>query len=100
MHPDVTILPGARHYLPVSVAEPYPLTVISGINTAELLVDVLFVHQGANQDGFRRITLPKPENTIDPEVIPSPTLEKRTCRAFSSEYKLPIIRRLSAWRAG
>jgi len=44
--------------------------------------------------------MPKPETTIDTKVIPSPALEKRTRRRFTTEYKLSIIRQADACQHG
>jgi transposase len=44
--------------------------------------------------------MPKPETTVDPKITPSPTLEKRTRRTFSTEYKLSIIRQADACQHG
>lgn len=44
--------------------------------------------------------MPKPETTVDPKVAPNPTLEKRTRRTFSTEYKLSIIRQADACQHG
>lgn len=44
--------------------------------------------------------MPKPGTQIDPKVVPSPALEKRTRRMFSTEYKLSIIRQADACQHG
>ncbi len=44
--------------------------------------------------------MPKPETTIDTKIIPSPALEKRTRRRFTTEYKLSIIRQADACQHG
>ncbi len=44
--------------------------------------------------------MPKPATTIEPKVEPSPTLEKRTRRVFTPEYKLSIIQQADACKHG
>lgn len=44
--------------------------------------------------------MPKPSSTVDTQVTPDPTLEKRTRRRFSTEYKLKIIQLADACKHG
>lgn len=44
--------------------------------------------------------MPKPETSSSPEVKPNPTLEKRTRRVFSPDYKLSIIQQADACKHG
>ncbi|MFK4754248.1 transposase [Oceanobacter antarcticus] len=44
--------------------------------------------------------MPKPATTVNPKVEPSPALEKRVRRAFSTEYKLSIIQQAEACQHG
>ena len=46
------------------------------------------------------MTTPKPATTANPKVEPSPALEKRVRRAFSTEYKLSIIQQAEACQHG
>lgn len=44
--------------------------------------------------------MPKPSSTVDTQITPDPTLEKRTRRRFSTEYKLKIIQLADACKHG
>lgn len=44
--------------------------------------------------------MPKPETTVNPHVKPDPTLEKRTRRVFTAQYKLSILQQADACAHG
>lgn len=44
--------------------------------------------------------MPKPSSTVDTQITPDPTLEKRSRRKFSTEYKLKIIQLADACKHG
>lgn len=44
--------------------------------------------------------MPKPSQNVDTEVTPNPTLEKRSRRVFTPEYKLKIIQQADACQRG
>ena len=44
--------------------------------------------------------MPKPATTADPKVEPTPALEKRSRRTFTTEYKLSIMQQANACQQG